>query len=72
MRMIEIGSIFTVPEIQKIIRLSYDTPDYQLANAITEVIRPIIKRINRKTGQENEPRYLAYAVISGLGLRGKS
>lgn len=27
-----------------------------------EIIRPVIERINKSTGQENDPKYLAYCV----------
>lgn len=32
-----------------------------------EIIRPVIARINESLGQENDPRFLAYAVEYVLG-----
>jgi len=47
-----------------------------VAKIETEVIAPNLAAINRKLGQENDPRYLAYAVVYVLsqlgGARAKS
>jgi hypothetical protein len=52
----------TDAEIKKAIKL------YRIANGsfhqrcMDEIIKPVITRINKALGQENDPRWLAYAV----------
>lgn len=52
----------TDAEIKKAIKL------YRIANGsfhqrcMDEIIKPVITRINKALGQENDPGYLAYAV----------
>ena len=52
----------TPAEIKKAIKL------YRIANGsfhqrcMDEIIKPVITRINKALGQENDPRWLAYAV----------
>jgi len=56
--------IFTDSEIQRAIDLYSSTPRDKFAAACSEqIIQPVIERINSKTGQENDPRYLAYVIL---------
>jgi hypothetical protein len=41
-----------------------------VAKIATEVMTPNMAEINRKTGQENDPHYLAYAVVYAMGQAG--
>ena len=55
-------NFLTDAEIKKAIKL------YRIANGsfhqrcMDEIIKPVITRINKALGQENDPRWLAYAV----------
>jgi len=52
-----LGSILTVAEI----RLALDLTEVKEIEE--QIIRPALARINEKTGQENDARYLAYFVL---------
>lgn len=63
MKVISIVDFLTESEIRKAKAL-YDTADEGTfaRRCDEEIIRPVLPRINAALGQENEPRYLAYAV----------
>lgn len=67
MKMIKVGDIFT----QEMIELAMTCKS---TNEIEEkVIKPNMEEINRKSGQENDSRYMSYAMefaISQLRTRG--
>lgn len=60
-RQVAIGDFLTEADMRKAERL------YPNAKAICrEVIEPKMDEINRKLGQENDPMYLAYAVVYAI------
>jgi len=62
MRLID---ILTEAEIQRAIDLYSSAPREAFAAQCAEtIIAPVIERINSKTGQENDPRYLAYVILN--------
>lgn len=68
---IPIGAILTKKEMKEALKL-YDTAEnYTFAErCAAEIIAPVIDRINKDSGQENDPKYLAYCVEYSL-LRAK-
>lgn len=60
---VPIGSILTQKEMNEALKL-YDTAEnHTLADrCATEIVGPVIARINSDTGQENDPKYLAYCI----------
>lgn len=57
-----IGEIFTVEEIKKALAIwSTDRTNFH-RRALAEIVEPAMDRINETTGQENDARYLAYAL----------
>lgn len=69
MRMLTINEFLTDDEIEQAIQLYktlVGTGKFASTLAST-VIRPNIERINKVTGQENEPMYLAYMVEYVIG-----
>jgi len=69
-----IGSILTQKEMKEALKLHKKAETHNFAErCAAEIIRPVIDRINKYTGQENDPLYLAYCVEyailkSGEGL----
>jgi hypothetical protein len=58
-----ITDFLTKDEIDRAIRLYNEAAPGTFARRCDEeIIAPVIDRINRKLGQENDSRYLAYAV----------
>lgn len=64
-RSIKIGDFMTTAMMHKAKKLIDVTADSsKWAELIdTHVIVPNLSEINRKLGQDNDPRYLAYAVV---------
>jgi hypothetical protein len=60
MRHITLGEIFTDDEL---IRIGSLSSREQIRD---EIIKPNMDRINRATGQENDPDYLAYAIVYSM------
>jgi hypothetical protein len=59
--------IFTAEQLQKITELFSDEDAVRRIHA--EVILPNLDQINERTGQQNDPMYIAYAcvyVMSGI------
>lgn len=57
-----ISDFLTEPEIQKVIKIYKQYKDNGAADQICEqVIKPNLDRINKSLGQDNDPKYLAYA-----------
>lgn len=58
-----VSEILTQPELAAAKKL-YDTVDIHkfAKECSSQIIAPVIDRINKKLGQENDPTYLAYAV----------
>jgi len=62
-----VGQILTQKEMKEAIRLYKKCETHQFAErCAAEIIRPAIERINKVTGQENDPKYLAYCVEYSL------
>lgn len=67
LRTVKLGDFLSQRDLDKAKRL------YPDAKAICrEVIEPQISAINMKLGQENDPMYLAYAVVFALEAMAKS
>lgn len=67
---VQVGDILTTEEAIQVLNMFEEMND-GLGDVITfvrrvadEVITPALPRINEKTGQENDPRYLAYALLA--------
>lgn len=59
-----IGELFTGAEIDKAVQL-YKQQSSQskfIDEVVQAIVKPALPRINRLTGQENDARYLAYAL----------
>ena len=60
---IPIGSILTNDEMKEALELYDKSETHQFAErCAAEIIRPVIDRINKNSGQENDPKYLAYCI----------
>jgi hypothetical protein len=60
---LSIGQILTPAEMTKAIRLYKHCESYQFAKRCAdEIISPVLDRINKISGQENDPKYLAYCI----------
>lgn len=60
---LHLGSILTNKEMKEALKLYKKAETHQFAErCAAEIIRPIIERINKDLGQENDPLYLAYCV----------
>lgn len=58
-----IQDFLTEAQINQAAKIYKDTPSGRQATEICErVIKPNLAEINRKLGQENDPKYLAYVV----------
>lgn len=60
---VAIGELFTAEELDraKALYVAAD-PGTFARRCAEEIVAPILARINEKTGQENDARYLAYAI----------
>lgn len=64
---VTIDQIITPEEFVKVVDICKTTDNYKRAERVRkEIIEPNIKRINNNLGQENDPGYLAYAVIYSI------
>jgi hypothetical protein len=62
-RSVRITDFLTQEEIVRAMRLyNKASPGTFASRCAEEIIAPVIDRINQKLGQENDPRYLGYAV----------
>lgn len=62
-----IDQIFTASEIKAAIKLYAECkPGEFNKRAVDEIVTPAMPRINKATGQENDPRYLGYALEYAL------
>jgi len=60
---ITVGEILNPKEMKEALKLYKIAERHKFAErCAAEIIRPAIKRINKNTGQENDPMYLAYCV----------
>jgi hypothetical protein len=68
--MTNLGDLFTLDEIKRARELyTKCSPGTFNKRVVEEIVRPIMPRINRATGQENDERYMGYLleyVISQL------
>lgn len=73
-RMVSLPEFLTPDEITRAGELYHALPSNQFASTVErEIIAPNMARINATLGQENNARYLAYAVeyIFSIALRDK-
>lgn len=70
MKNIKLTDILTHDELVKAVALynTCDAPEFNRRLA-TEIIAPAMPRINQSTGQENDARYLAYAIEYAFNQR---
>lgn len=62
-KVVSIVDFLTESEIRKAMTLYKSaSPGTFARRCDEEIIKPVLPRINAKLGQENDPRYLAYAV----------
>jgi hypothetical protein len=63
MKTVGISDFLTSKEITQARKLYLKTETHLFAKECAElIIKPALAKINQKLGQENDPRYLAYAV----------
>ena len=69
---VSLSDFLTEAEIRKAVRLyRQHGPSGALNKVLTEeIISPNITRINKALGQENDPRYLAYAIEYAIVSQG--
>lgn len=57
-----VGELFTEIEIKRAVLIwKTDRTNFH-RRAVTEIVEPVLPRINKTTGQENDARYLAYML----------
>lgn len=60
---LSVGQILTQEEMERALKLYKNCETHQFASRCAiEIISPVISRINRDSGQENDARYLAYCI----------
>jgi len=58
-----LGQILTTKEMKEALKLYENCETHQFAErCAAEIIGPAILRINETSGQENDPKYLAYCI----------
>lgn len=63
-----VKDLFTTDEIKQTEKLCATNPSEDRASVVSElVVGPALPRINKVTGQENDSKYLAYALLHALG-----
>lgn len=65
-KMVKIGDFVTDAMMEQIRVIGADVQRLE-----REVIRPNMAEINRKLGQENDPTFLAYAIVWAIGEASK-
>ena len=70
MQKFTIGELFTDLELEKAaeLRKKHTRAVAFIDAVVEEVTQPALARINAKTGQMNDARYLAYVLEYGLGV----
>jgi len=63
MKTVTLIQFLTESQIAEAVRLYENCGDAAVAQIQNLVIEPNMAAINKKLGQENDPRYLAYAVV---------
>ena len=72
MKTMTLPQFLTEAQIRLAVKLYTEHGDSDaVAQIQTHVIEPNMARINEKLGQENDPRYLAYAVVYVLSQLGQ-
>lgn len=72
MKQVKISDFLNSNEIENAIKLYKSAPPGQFAKECADkIISPNLTRINSSLGQENDPRYLAYAVECAIMFGGK-
>lgn len=71
MKQVALGDIFTDEEVERAKELFEEcSPGTFNKRVVPEIIEPIMARINKATGQENDPRYVGYMLEYGLTQMG--
>ena len=66
-RMVDIRKLFGDDELRSALQIIRDIPSGKgRTDRLVEVVRPALPSINEKTGQDNDARYLAYALEYAL------
>ena len=64
---LSVGQILTTKEMKEALKLYKTAESGRFAErCAAEIIRPLIERINKVSGQENDPKYLAYCIEYAL------
>lgn len=66
MKQFSLGDIFTAEELDRARSLFEEDERGFVARAVVEIVRPAMPRINAATGQENDERYIGYALQHAL------
>lgn len=64
-KMVRASDLFTVDEIKRAIRLYRECKaEFRRFNpeCRDQIVKPVLARINRVTGQTNDPSYIAYVL----------
>lgn len=62
-----VGDLVTEEQFKMCVEIGKNNPTHQVAKKISEeIIEPNIDKINEITGQENDPKYIAYAILNIL------
>jgi hypothetical protein len=67
---VALGDIITEDEFHIIMDLiaNADGPAAAVDAIATQVITPVLERINTTTSQENDPRYIAHMILGGIAF----
>lgn len=67
MKTVTFADVFTEAELKRAVKIANACDErHALQEIVDQIIAPNIERINAKLGQENDPKYLAYAFIYAL------
>lgn len=66
-----LADIFTASELERAKELFLETPVGSFNKVVVaEIIEPVMDRINKALGQENDPRYMGYMLEHALTQSG--
>lgn len=63
---VQLGQLFTAAELVAALEIIKNDRLHFHNRARDEIVKPSLARINKTTGQENDPDYLAYALEAVL------
>jgi hypothetical protein len=70
MKKFSLSDILTDPEIETCLRMYRDNRSTFHERCLNEIVRPNMERINKALGQENDARYITYAIEYVIGQAG--